>query len=449
MWIHIVYVEDSGMKRIAIIFAACLFLLTACAAPATQPPSPMPTAAPQAVVLAQSSQPRLSAPSVPAESLSALATGNNAFAFALYRAIRAGQGNLFYSPYSLSLALAMTYAGARGNTEQQMAHALHFMLPQSQLHGAFNALDLKLNTTGQANADFKLSLADSLWGQAGFAFRPEFLDTLAENYGAGLRLTDFVDAANREQSRQTINQWVADQTQGKIKELLAKGFLSDLTRLVLVNAIYFKADWDVPFTRGTHNGDFTRLDNTAVSVPMMSRRASTAYAKGADYEAAEIAYKGNRMRMLVLLPAQGQFASFEQSLTAEHVDAIVRALKADEVILTMPKFQFDASLSLEDTLSTMGMSDAFDANRADFSGMTGKRDPSTGSGQALYIAHVVHKAFVAVDEMGTEAAAATGIGMEVTSLPTVLTLDRPFVFVIRDGETGTVLFAGRVLDPRQ
>ena len=431
------------MKHAAILLAACLFLLlTACAAPATQlPSSPMPTAAPQGVVLAQSSKPRLSAPAVTGEQQSALAAGNNAFAFDLYRSIRAGQGNLFYSPYSLALALAMTYAGARGNTEQQMAHALHFTLPQSQLHGAFNALDLKLNTTGQANADFKLSLANSLWGQTGFTFRPEFLDTLAENYGAGLRLTDFVDAANREQSRQAINQWVSDQTQGKIKELLAKGFLSDLTRLVLVNAIYFKADWDVPFTRGTHNGDFTRLDNTAVSVPMMSRRASTAYAKGADYEAAEIAYKGNRMRMLVLLPAQGQFASFEQSLTAERVDTIVRALKAGEVILTMPKFQFDASLSLEDTLSTMGMSDAFDANRADFSGMTGKRD--------LYIAHVVHKAFVAVDEMGTEAAAATGIGMEVTSLPTVLTLDRPFLFLIRDGETGTVLFAGRVLDPRQ
>jgi serpin B len=428
------------MKAIMVPFTLLLAILwfAGCAPPATQPPATAPAPTPGGV--AQSTKPRLLSPSVAAEQLGTVAGGNNAFALDLYRAIRGGQGNLFYSPYSLSLALAMTYAGARGDTEQQMAGALHFTLPQAQLHPAFDALDLRLNTTGQPNADFKLSLANSLWGQAGFAFRPEFLDTLAENYGAGLRLADFTDAARREQARQTINRWVSDQTQGKIPELLAQGFLSDMTRLVLVNAIYFKADWETPFTRGTHSADFTRLDNTTVSVPMMSRRTATPYVKTGDYEAAEIAYQGGRMRMLVLLPAPGQFAAFEGSLTAERVDAAVKALKPDEVILTMPKFRYDASLDLNQTLSGLGMRDAFDPQRADLSGMTGQKN--------LFIAHVVHKAFVAVDELGTEAAAATGVGVEATAMPTALTLNRPFVFVIRDGETGAILFVGRVLDPK-
>ncbi len=423
-------------------------LLAVCASPATQSPStiapsipsptlppPAPLIPPDAVVLAQSAKPRLNAPSVMSEQVATLTAGNNAFAFDLYLAIRTSQGNLFYSPYSISLALAMTYAGARTNTERQMASTLHFM-PQAQLHPAFNALDWKLSST----IDFKLNIATSLWGQQGFTFRPEFLDTLAENYGAGLRLADFVNGTNREQSRQWINQWVSDKTEGKIKELLAQGILTETTRLVLMNAIYFKADWDVPFTRGTRNGQFTLLDGSAVNVPMMSRRAPTLYAKGSDYEAAEIAYKGNRMQMLILLPAQGQFASFEQSLTAERVDTIVRALKSGEVIVTMPKFHYDAGLNLKDTLSSMGMSDAFDSSRADLSGMTGATD--------LYIAHVVHKAFVSVDELGTEAAAATAVVTELASMPTALTLHRPFIFLIRDSATGTIPFVGRVLDPR-
>ena len=414
------------------------------ATPNTAAPSPAATSQPPAstpAMVAQSSRARLNSPQVDSTQGAALTAGNNSFAFDLYRAIRAGKGNLFYSPYSVSQALAMTYAGARNNTEQQMANALHFTLPQAQLHAAFNAQDQKLGRPAHANGDFSLNLANALWGQSGFPFQPAFLDTLAENYGAGMRLADFVGDGSREQARQDINQWVKDKTAGKIQDLLVKGILSEKTRLVLVNAIYFKADWDVPFTRGTRNGEFTPLDSSPVTVPMMSRRATAGYAKGVDYEAVEIAYQCGRMRLLALMPAAGQFAAFEGTLTTERVDAIARGLHAGELLLSMPKFQYYASLRLNDSLSTLGMSDAFDAGRADFSGMTGQSN--------LFIAHVVHKAFVAVDEKGTEAAAATGVVTELTSMPVSLTLNRPFIFVIRDGESGAVLFVGRLLDPRQ
>jgi serpin B len=447
---------DTSIHVLFLVFVS--FLMAACgppitsavppistpggaASPSTAPTLNSPPLPPAAVALAQSDKPRSMAPAVTESASNILGGGNTTFAFDLYRAIRTNNGNLFYSPYSISIALAMTYAGARNNTERQMADTLHFTLPQAQLHPAFNALDLKLTSTAQANSNFRLNLANSLWGQTGFSFRPEFLDTLAENYGAGLRLVDYVADGNREQARQTINQWVELRTEGKIKELLEKGILSDATRLVLVNAIYFKADWELPFLRGTRNEIFTLPDGSLVNVPMMSRRELTNHAEGADYQAAEIAYQGNRMRMLVLLPAPGQFDAFERSLTFERVDSIRRAMRSSELLLTMPKFQYDASLMLAQTLGPMGMPDAFSAGRADFSGMTGGKD--------LFIKEVVHKAFVAVDEAGTEAAAATGVVTELLSMPVGMTLDRPFVFIIHDSDTGAILFVGRVLDPRK
>jgi serpin B len=287
---------------------------------------------------------------------------------------------------------------------------------------------------------FTLTVANSIWGQNGYSFRKEFLDTLAKNYGSGLGLLDFVDEAKREQSRLIINQWVSEGTKGKIKDLIAKGILTQDTRLVLANAIYFKAEWQVPFLMGTRDDTFTLLDGNQVAAPMMSRRTETRYAEAAGYQAVEIAYKGERMRMIVLLPAPGQFEAFEQALTSERIGAILQSLEPTDLQLLMPKFKYETSLSLAKTLMQMGMTDAFTPGTADFSGMDGTRN--------LYVSQVVHKAFVAVDEIGTEAAAATGVVVGIVSMPVVVKLDRPFVFIIRDAESGTILFAGRVLDPR-
>jgi serpin B len=395
------------------------------------------------VTLIQSSLQRETSPQAAAAARSELSAGNRAFALDMYQAIRDQNGNLFFSPYSISLALAMTYAGARGDTERQMAGTLHFPLPQDQLHPAFNALDLQLSQHDSPNQDkgsFQLNIANSLWGQAGYSFRPEYLDVIARNYGAGLRLVDFKNAANREQSRSTINQWVSDQTAGKIKDLIAKDILTKDTRLVLANAIYFKADWQVPFLKPTRNDTFTLLSGDPISVPMMSRRTGTGYAEGAGYQAVELDYKGDRMSMVIFLPALGQFEAFERSLNVARANAILQALQSYDVNLSMPKFKYDASLMLAKTLARTGMPDAFSPGVADFSGMDGTRN--------LYISNVVHKAFVAVDEIGTEAAAATGVSMEIVSMPRVVTINRPFIFFIRDTETGTILFMGRVLDPR-
>jgi serpin B len=391
------------------------------------------------VAIAQSSLPRNTSPNVTDAALAELSAGNTAFALDLYQAIRGADGNLFYSPYSLSIALAMTCAGARGETERQMAETLHYSLPQDQLHPAFNALDLSLNQQRGGDENFTLKTANSVWAQADYDFLPEYLDALAENYGAGLRLVDYKDEGARENSRQAINEWVGEQTEGKIQDLLAKGILTEMTRLVLANAIYFKAEWETPFLNGTEDREFTLLNGDTVTVPMMGRRAETRHAEGDGYQAVEILYKGDRIRMVIVLPAPGQFEAFEQSLDSARLDEILQSLTPKDVKLFMPKFQYAATLNLGETLSAMGMPDAFTPFVADFSGMDGTHD--------LYLSHVVHKAFVAVDEMGTEAAAASGIVAEIVSMPLYVTLDHPFIFVIRDAETGAILFVGRVVNP--
>jgi serpin B len=425
---------------------ACGWFTVERSSSATTPPDTEPTPAKSGeVLLAKSERERNTSPTVTDPALAELSAGNRAFAFDLYQAIRTEGDNLFYSPYSISIALAMAYAGARTATEGQMADTLHFTLPQEQLHPAFNALDLRLTGPDQEDREtngesFTLRIANALWAQASYPFLPTFLDLVAENYGTGVRLVDFVNPENREQARLAINQWVMDETEDKIKDLIPQGILTELTRLVLANAIYFKGEWDKPFLNGTRDSPFTLLDGEQVSVPMMSRRAETLYAEGDGYQAVELPYKGDRVRMLVVLPAPGQFEAFERSLNDAQLQAILSALSQDDIKLFMPRFQFEASFNLNDVLAAMGMPDAFDPEKADFSGMDGTR--------WLYIADVLHKAFVAVDEMGTEAAAATGVIVEIVSQPQVVKIDRPFLFVIRDAETGSLLFIGRVVDPR-
>jgi len=369
--------------------------------------------------------------------------GNNDFAFDLYRSLCLQEGNLFYSPYSISLALAMVYAGARGETEKQMSTTLHFALPQDQLHPVFNALDGSLNTSGSDKTSFQLNVANSLWGQDHFPFLPDFLNLIARNYGAGVRLVDFTSNTRREAARRTINDWVSGQTNGKIKELLPQGMLDDLTRLVLVNAIYFKGEWQDPFENGTSDAPFTLPDGTQVNVPTMSRRADAPYFQGDGYQAVGLPYKGERVEMIVVMPDPGKFSEFEQALNREAFDRILAGLKDSDMKLFMPKFNFEYSADMKDSLAGMGMPAAFDPAQADFSGIY---DPTNEPN--LFISHIAHKAFVAVDEKGTEAAAATGVVMEMASLPVTLHIDHPFIFVIRDRQTGSILFIGRVLDPR-
>jgi serpin B len=341
----------------------------------------------------------------------------------------------------------MTYSGARGETKQQMADVLSFTLPDDRLHPAVNALDLELARRGEGGRgregnEFRLNIVNAIWGQEGYAFLPEFLDVLAQNYGAGLRLLDFVGAP--EESRRVINDWVSEQTEGKIRDLIAQGLINPMIRLVLTNAIYFNAPWSFPFEpQDTEEGTFHLLDGGEVTVPMMNQSLKFPYAEGEGYQALELPYGLGELSMLILLPQAGQFEAFESSLTADRADRIVRDLEEWGVTLAMPKFKFESSFDLGETLAAMGMPNAFDAGSepADFSGMTGSRD--------LSIAFVVHKAFVSVDERGTEAAAATGVGMAVSAPQrnAEFIVDRPFIFLIRDRETGAILFLGRVVNP--
>jgi serpin B len=395
--------------------------------------------------IARSAKKRVTSPDVATSDLADLVNGNNAFAFDLYQALGEESGNLFYSPYSISLALAMTYAGARGETEQQMAETLHFTLIQDRLHPAFNGLDLELARRGEGaegkdGDGFRLNIVNAIWGQEGYVFLSKFLDVLAENYNAGLRLLDFGNAP--EESRVTINDWVSDQTAGRIENLIPEGVIDELTRLVLTNAIYFNAAWSEPFEPDlTADGTFYLLDGGEVTVPMMQQTESFGYATGEGYQAVELPYDGWELSMVILLPEAGGFEAFEGMLDSERVDGIVKGLAHRRVSLTMPKFEFDRGFGLADALAAMGMPVAFSAD-ADFSGMTGSRD--------LFIADVIHKAFVSVDEAGTEAAAATAVVMPMAAMPeepVEVTADRPFIFLIRDIKTGAILFVGRVVNP--
>jgi serpin B len=399
-------------------------------------------------VAAASERPRVANPQVDAATLETLVAGNTAFALDLYRALREGGAggaadNLFYSPLSISLALAMTYAGAAGETAEQMAATLHYDLPQADLHRAFNYLDHLLKSRGQGaqgkdGKGFRLNVVNAIWGQRNYHFEGKYLDTLAENYGAGIRLLDYV--AEPERSRQTINKWVSDQTEARIKDLIPAGAIDALTRLVLTNAVYFNAAWASKFEKGaTKDGAFYLADGTQVTKPLMTASERLGYASGDGYQVVQLPYDRDELAMTIIVPDSGRFAEVEGAMSAEWLTGALARVADEQLLLTMPKFGFESSFSLGDLLAAMGMPVAF-SDGADFSGMTGKRD--------LQISEVVHKAFVAVDEEGTEAAAATGVIMRTTAMPAEpreVRIDRPFIFMIRDLETETVLFVGRVV----
>jgi len=375
-----------------------------------------------------------------------LPAANTAFAFELYQMLRIDEGNLFFSPYSVSAALAMALVGARGDTADQMAEVLRFGEQAAAVPGAFGRLDETLASRAETSdsyegVGFALHVVNALWPQEGYAFEDSFIATLSTAFGAELNALDY--AADPEVARITINDWVSDQTKERILDLIPPGLISELTRLVLTNAIYFDAPWLEPFLpEDTALIPFTRLDGTPVGVDMMHRGGTLQYAPWEGGQAFELPYNGNELTMVVLLPDEGSFEAFDSSLTAALFDGIVTSFSTRNVSLGFPKFEYEDDVSLVPYLQSLGLTDPFDGERADFSGITGDRD--------LVISDVLHKAFVSVDEEGTEAAAATAVLFRATGIPAEpleVIVDRPFLFVIRDRATGSILFVGRVLDP--
>jgi serine protease inhibitor len=368
--------------------------------------------------------------------------GNNAFAVALYGQLRNQSGNLFFSPESISTALAMAYAGARGDTASQMAKTLHFTLPLDQLNPAMGALLGDLNTTHQ---NYQLNVANALWAQQGYTFLDSFLNVLKTDYGAGLNQVNFKGAT--EAARLTINQWVEKKTQDKIKDLLQPGALRSDTRLVLTNAIYFKGDWETQFDKAqTKNEVFFLSPAQTATTPLMHREGSFSYFNGGTFQALEIPYKSKELSIIIFLPKdRSGLSALEQSLTASNLQQWLHQLgPVPKVIVTLPKFKSTQQFELGATLRAMGMPAAFGAG-ADFSGMTGKRD--------FAISEVIHKAYIDVNEEGTEAAAATAVTMRTMAMrpveqaPPIFRADHPFVFLIRDNRSDSILFMGRMANP--
>jgi len=396
----------------------------------------------------KSNKQRVLNPDVPSSDILELSEGNTEFAFDLYQELtQTGDNNFFFSPLSISIALAMTYAGSLGETKSQMADVLHFTLEDSKLHTTFNALDLALESRGQdaqgADGDpFRLHVVNALWGQTGYPFKSDFLDLLALNYGAGMTLLDFTTAA--EPARIMINDWVAQQTEDRILDLIPEGAITALTRLVLTNAVYFNAAWLHPFEEeNTAPAEFDTAEGP-VTVDMMQQTEFFPYAEVEGCQAVELPYDGEELSMVILMPNEESFDAFESSLSEDKIAQIMGELDYQDVTLTMPKFSFTSDFLLGKVLTEMGMSDAFDDALADFNGMAETYE--------LYISKVIHKAFVGVDEAGTEAAAATAVIMEgrgVPEEPVEMRVDRPFIFFIRDIQTQAIVFLGRVLDPTQ
>ena len=372
--------------------------------------------------------------------------GSNAFAVDLYGRLSAKPGNLFFSPESISTAFAMAYAGAHGQTATEMAHVFHFTLPPERLHPATGALLAGMNAPHQGYA---LNVADALWAQQDEKFLPAYLKLVQTNYGAGFHPVDF--KSNPDSVRATINQWVEKQTNDKIQNLLGPGTVTPLTRLILTNAIYFKAAWADQFSKNaTEDADFHLSASKTIQAPTMHNSGGYYYLKGPSFQALLMPYEKDEISMLILLPDNVDgLPALEHSLTAANLEQWTQALGYEhEVIVSLPRFKITQQFELSSTLESLGMKAAFDPNAADFSAMTGDK--------TLDISAAIHKAYIDLDENGTEAAAATAVVMEMAMAappssppppPIIFTADHPFLFLIRDNASGAILFMGRVTDP--
>jgi serpin B len=377
--------------------------------------------------------------------LQAASTGVNAFGVGVFHAVAdSGEQNIMISPTSLATVLAMVMPGAKGETEAQMAQVLHTTMPADQFANALGALD---SGTGQRELADKADLQeyDTVWAQKDYKIQQQYLKALSAAFDAGVRETDFL---NPENARQTINKTVEDQTHGLIKDLFAPGQISEYTRLALTDSLYLKAKWATTFNKeGTTDRSFTLLDGSTVNTPSMSSGNSLAYSEGSGWQYAELPYAQNHLAMGVLLPAAGTFDTFRKGLTADQLATAISAASPTTVDLELPKFTFDTSRVLTGALQSLGMTDLF-GKHSDLSGIPASAEP-------LSVNVVVQKTHVAVDEDGTTAAAASGVGMVAGAAPgqvepqvTEMHVDRPFLFLIRDTVTGQILFLGQVTDPR-
>jgi serpin B len=375
----------------------------------------------------------------------AITDGNNIFAFKLFHGVRSTKNNnLFYSPFSISTALAMTYAGARSETAQQMSQTMQFQQSE-KFYSDFKRLLHMLNEG--TDGKIKLNIANGLWAQKNFKFLDSYFNIVKSNYNSELKNVDFSSETECEQTRKEINGWVEKETNDKIQDLLSQGDLTSLTRLVLVNAIYFYGEWSDTFKKeSTTQQNFFLSDQTQIFVPFMNQLGRYNYFEDSNIKAIEIPYKENKASMVIFLPnTNNGISEFEKVFDYKYYQKIIGSFQTNDVRLSIPKFQTTFKIYLGTTLSQMGMPLAFSPSGADFSGMTGHRN--------LCISDVIHQAFINVDEKGTEAAAATAVIMKLTSARPPSDLkdfkaDHPFVFLIKDNTTGTILFMGKIMNPK-
>lgn len=374
-----------------------------------------------------------------------LSRDNAAFALDLYDQLREEEGNLFFSPHSISTALAMTSAGAREETREQMEKTLRFSLEGMAVHKAFSALNTRLNSL-QDSGEVELLAANSLWPQEG-EILDDYLTLIETCYDAVVETVDYKDPASREAARKRINQWVEDRTRDKIRDLVPEGVLDALTRLVLVNAVYFKGVWSLPFMEdATTAAPFFATPETQVEVPMMRQKARFGYAKIGDLQVLELPYGEGDLSMIVALPLKiDGLDQLETRLDLGSLSEWRKRMRPQKVDVFLPKFKMSDQFRLNTVLKQLGMTAAFSPEKANFAGIDGRPD-------RLYIAAALHKAFVEVNEAGTEAAAATAVVVGARSLAPpeevpVFRADHPFLFLIQEKQTGSILFMGRVEDP--
>lgn len=375
------------------------------------------------------------------EGINAVIKANNQFALDLYSELSASDGNVFFSPYSISVALAMTYEGARGKTADEMRSVFHFPTDSNLRKPAFAAIYNQLN---KPNSEYELSVANALWAQKDYKFLKSYLTTIKQFYDGNATNLDFINSTD--ESREIINEWVEDRTNNNIKELIPEGLLNELTRLVLTNAIYFRGTWAKQFEKEqTHDEDFQMGVNNKIKVPMMRQtdeESKFKYAESSDAQILEMPYEGNKLSMLVILPKGDNLQAVENSLSLDKINKWRNKLIKQRIAVYIPKFTFDSKYFMKKTFVKMGMPVAFSSD-ADLSGMDGAR--------GLFIGQVIHQSYIDVSEEGTEATAATGVIILKSARPpqeiTIFRADHPFIFLIQDKKSGNILFIGRVVSP--